>query len=348
MCFCKIYLLYLGFWYEYGGLQMRGPRQKVVGIGCYYHIVNHTCGPKGSLPISEIEKEFAFDLLKKLEKLFFVEIIATCWMGNHFHIVVYFPGEADSLETVIERYNKFHKDDPYNHPCLNLEKHTEKCQKVAKNLIDLSEFMRSFKQRFTHWYNKLHDRQGALWRGRFWSCILEGPVALWDCVKYVELNPVRAGMVQEPGEYFFSSWGKKCINGVHPFEDYFYKHMTINAGIRSMQNGCEITQFDHIFELFSQEINEILLKEGRLSESEKHNVLRTANVRGEVPFNRYLLKIQNWTRGMIIGSCDFVEETASGFHSNDKIKRKKGVVGRSFSGDRLLSYHKGRIPSLET
>jgi len=325
---------------------MRGPRQKIAGIGCYYHIVNHTCGTKGSLPFSEIEKEFAFDLVKKLEKLYFIEIIATCWMGNHFHIVAYFPGDVDSLESVVERYNKFYEDDPYNHPPLSLEKQVENCQKESKKLLDVSEFMRSFKQRFTYWYNKLHNRQGALWRGRFWSCILEGSIALWDCVKYVELNPVRAGIVHEPGEYFFSSWGKKCISGVHPFEKYFYKHMTTNAGNRSVQNVSGKTLRDQIFELFAQEVKVILYREGRLSDSEKSDILHSAKMRGEMLFDRCLLKLQNWTRGMIIGSHDFVESTAQIFHSRNVIKRKKGGVGRSFMGDRLLSYHKGRASGL--
>ena len=91
--------------------------------------------------------------------------------------------------------------------------------KLAARMRDISCFIKDFEQRFTRWYNasRPRPRRGGLWAGRFLSVLLDKDTALWDYLTYVEMNPVRAGLVKSPGDYRFSTWGRMVGGGTHPF-----------------------------------------------------------------------------------------------------------------------------------
>jgi hypothetical protein len=68
-------------------------------------------------------------------------------------------------------------------------------------------------QRFTKWFNRTHERSGNLWEDVFKSVIVEDGVAARTIAAYIDLNPVRAGMVQDPAEYRWSSYGEAIGGG---------------------------------------------------------------------------------------------------------------------------------------
>jgi len=70
----------------------------------------------------------------------------------------------------------------------------------------LSKLMKELGQRYVQYVNRTYARTGTLWEGRFRSCIVETDAYLLACQRYVELNPVRAAMVSEPGDYAWSSF----------------------------------------------------------------------------------------------------------------------------------------------
>ena len=75
-------------------------------------------------------------------------------------------------------------------------------QKLWSQMLDLSQFMKLLKQRFSQWFNRVHDREGTLWEGRFRSTLVEGnSPALATVAAYIDLNPVRAGLVDDPKDY---------------------------------------------------------------------------------------------------------------------------------------------------
>lgn len=55
-------------------------------------------------------------------------------------------------------------------------------------------------------FNKAHQRTGTLWEGRFKSSLVDADAYCLACYRYIELNPVRAGLVQHPAEYRWSSY----------------------------------------------------------------------------------------------------------------------------------------------
>lgn len=66
--------------------------------------------------------------------------------------------------------------------------------------------MRDLGQRYVQYFNRRHERTGTLWEGRFRSCIVESARYVLACCRYIELNPVRAGMVDSPMGYLWSSY----------------------------------------------------------------------------------------------------------------------------------------------
>jgi putative transposase len=70
-----------------------------------------------------------------------------------------------------------------------------------------SRLMGSVAQRYATYFNRKHQRTGTLWEGRFRSCVVESARYVLGCYRYIELNPVRAGMVGHPEGYLWSSYG---------------------------------------------------------------------------------------------------------------------------------------------
>ena len=70
-----------------------------------------------------------------------------------------------------------------------------------------SLMMKGLGQRFVQYINRTYARSGTLWEGRFRSCLLQEEDYVLACYRYIEMNPVRASMVEHPAEYRWSSYG---------------------------------------------------------------------------------------------------------------------------------------------
>ena len=70
----------------------------------------------------------------------------------------------------------------------------------------ISQMMQSLGRRYVYYINKLYGRSGTLWEGRYKSSLIDSDRYLLTCMRYIELNPVRANMVEHPGEYKWSSY----------------------------------------------------------------------------------------------------------------------------------------------
>ena len=72
--------------------------------------------------------------------------------------------------------------------------------------IGVSRLMQSLGRRYVGHFNYSYARSGTLFEGRFRSCLVQESQYLLTCLRYIELNPVRAGMVRDPGDYRWSSY----------------------------------------------------------------------------------------------------------------------------------------------
>ena len=80
-------------------------------------------------------------------------------------------------------------------------------ERFRRRMGDLSEFMKTFKQRVSQWYNGEAGHEGTLWEGRFKSVLIEGGEDLRAVVNYIHMNPVRAKIVPRASQYAWSALG---------------------------------------------------------------------------------------------------------------------------------------------
>jgi putative transposase len=127
---------------------------------------------------------------------------------------------------VIQRGNNraacFHRDGDYLCYLEKLREQADKCGCAVhayvlmtnhvhllltpEDAIGASLLMKHLGQRYVQYFNHMHGRSGTLWEGRFRSSIVEQHAYLLRCYRYIELNPVRAGMVAHPRDYLWSSY----------------------------------------------------------------------------------------------------------------------------------------------
>lgn len=170
---------------------MVSPNEKTV-----YHIISRTA--LDGFPFSDIDKDKFLNIIQFFSKIYFTEIMGFCLLDNHFHILVrMLPEKYFSDHDIKKRYILFYDNDN-NFSDAEIPFFRNKWS-------NLSEFIKDIKQTFSRFYNKRHNRRGTLWAERFKSLIVENGETLINCLAYIDLNPVRAGIVNRPENYRWSS-----------------------------------------------------------------------------------------------------------------------------------------------
>jgi REP-associated tyrosine transposase len=110
----------------------------------------------------------------------------------------------------------------------------------------ISRMMQSLGRRYVQYFNFEYRRSGTLWEGRFKSCLVQGERYLLELYRYIELNPVRANMVKDPGEYRWSSYQ---INGLGKRSDLCTPHQEyLSLGKDPLERQINYRKFlsDHV------------------------------------------------------------------------------------------------------
>jgi REP element-mobilizing transposase RayT len=176
----------------------RTQRLKINDETAVYHVMSRTA--LDGFPLGDVEKDFMMDLFKRYSTLYFVEILGFCLMGNHFHILLrMFPDHKFTDEDIKKRFVGFYGDERVFADGL--------IPSLREKLSNLSEFVREIKVGFARYYNRRHHRRGYFWGDRFKSVIVENGETLINCIAYIDLNPLRAGIVVRPEEYRWNSLG---------------------------------------------------------------------------------------------------------------------------------------------
>ena len=89
----------------------------------------------------------------------------------------------------------------------------------------------------SQYVNRKYRRTGSLWEGRFRSCVVESETYLLQCYRYIESNPVRAGMVSRPDDYSWSSYAFNALGAesswIEPHAEY------LRLGSDALQRRCQ-------------------------------------------------------------------------------------------------------------
>lgn len=197
------------------------------GRSAVYHCFTRSVN--GEQLFDDVAREFLRLQLWKVAYFSGVNILTYCLMSNHFHVLVEVPPGRVPVEDaeLIRRYRTLYpKGDRQGRLGLPSvleerlaaggEQAAQIRQRLHKRMGDISAFVGLLKQRFSVWFNKTHQRFGTLWAERFQSVLVEGEqeslgslTGAWQMVAaYIDLNPVRAGLVTQPEAYRWSGHGE--------------------------------------------------------------------------------------------------------------------------------------------
>ena len=202
---------------------MRQRRLKVYGRSAVYHCMTRTVN--GELLFKDRDKEILRKMIRQVADFCGVEVLTYCIMSNHFHVLLQVQDEPSVSDTeLIRRYRVLYpKPTKYQEASAvlmasQLQLGGNEAEVIRRKLLarmsDVSEFMKTVKQRFTTWYNKSHQRYGTLWADRFKSVLVQGEGnPLQTMAAYIDLNSVRAGLVEDPKDYRFCGYAE-AVAGV--------------------------------------------------------------------------------------------------------------------------------------
>lgn len=182
----------------------------------FYHCVSRVVDRNRTL--LDGEKRHFHSLMRRLESFCGVQVVTYCLMENHFHLLVRVPcrREMEANEPLTEQ--KLRELLPLIYQGRELLDALQELDRAAGSSdarwpreilarysarrFSLSVFLKELKQRYTRWHNRRHGRVGTLWEHRFRSVLVEGgETALLTIAAYIDLNPVRAGIVSDPKDY---------------------------------------------------------------------------------------------------------------------------------------------------
>jgi REP element-mobilizing transposase RayT len=346
----------------------------------FYHCISRIVDRRFVLGAQEKEKFRA--LMRMYEKFSGCRVTSYCLMDNHFHLLLEVPPmpknglsdaglskagltDAELLQRLSALYNEAF--------VATVAKELADARKLVKagladesivvaqiherftyRMHDLGEFMKGLLQRYTQWHNRIHERSGRLWEDRFKSVIVEDGVAARTMAAYIDLNPVRAGLVKDPAEYRWSSYGEAIGGGAKGNGKTAraglvrawgaHKGMLADAALWSgeISRSYRKMLMAHAVEKTSESIGpdgSLVRKTTRKGiPKDPHKQLtpeeQSAKQQrdGEIPFARMLQhRIRYFTDGAVIGSRIFVDEAFANSRSRFGPKRNSGA--RKMQGD---------------
>ncbi len=189
-----------------------------------YHVVSRVVDRR--MIFGEEEKRRFRELLVAYARFSGIEVVAWCLMDNHFHLLLHVPSKdredprALPEKEVLRRLHLIYQGAALADiarvlgMCLEAESRRRYLEQFTRRMGDLSLFMKTLKQRFTQWYNGSNRRKGTLWEDRYRSVAVEiQDLATFGhaariVAAYIDLNPVRAGMVEDPKDYEWNGYGR--------------------------------------------------------------------------------------------------------------------------------------------
>lgn len=262
----------------------------------------------GSFVLGDVEKERLRRLIFGGERRFAYEVWDYCLMSNHLHVLLMMPpvgkmGRSD----VLQRWQMTQSGkDPGDPGDGVLEGYRVK-------IHDLSHCVSNFQQRFTQWFNKRNGRWGRLFGDRFNSVLVDEQGAVARMMAYITLNPVRAGIVDDPADYRWSGYGERIAGrALQRDERPIAQLIGAGLGLRSSQlKGTAKSVMPTLWKRF----RECLL--GHRVERNGTDAKTLAEILNRVdkPIDltwpqRLMLKARFITQGAVIGSREFVHQVA--------------------------------------
>ncbi len=137
----------------------------------------------------------------------------------------------------------------------------------------VSKLMQSLSGRYVQYVNAAHGRSGTLWEGRYKACIVESERYLLTCYRYIESNPVRAGIVRRPAAYPWSSFRHNAMGEPSGFIVQHPLYRALGAVPEERRSAYRA--------LFRSHMDEAMLRRVRAALNQER-ALASARFRGEI------------------------------------------------------------------
>ena len=355
-------------WAGVGEKRKRGLRILPKDQGYFVHVTSRTVGQE--FLFGEIEKRVFVGMMRQWATFSGLSVITHCLMDNHFHVMLWVPsqvsmdhsGVLSRLEGIwpeekVIAWETFYKKQ-------NVETRTRMDAAVRERMGNLPEFMRILKQSFTRWYNRKNNRKGTLWDARYRSVVVEdSPIALMSVAAYIDLNPLRAGIVDDPMDYAWSGYGEaisgnkparmgldalvRLARGHQPFAALAIRKKQLDilkddwreigpemakecSQRKAPKNWKEVQAAYRIWLVHRGESKADLLRINEKVRKRKGldpvQVVSEYEAQGVVPLGACLQsKTRAFTRGVALGSADYLEGLMGQYRSCFGSKRKKAA-----------------------
>jgi putative transposase len=317
---------------------MRFPRVKSLGQGYYHCISGFVYGLFifGASAIQCLEAEEFLSLMRRREAFSGIQVLDYVLMNNHFHLVCKVPepkvltqsemlariepGDGSVRAQALREQLARSAEQPDG-----IEQSKRLLERYRRRMYDISIFNKELKGGYAQSYNRRHRRYGVLWADRFKSVLLEGGRAVRAISAYIELNPVRAGLCEDPKEYRYCGYAEAMVRG----------SKVALEGIRTILGLPQTASREEIDKAYRRLLN---LKGGEGTEENPPAVDSAVQEvveqeKGEPPLEeRVRCKIRCFSNGVILGSRSFVEFHWQRLKQKIGQKCKSGPIAASIHG----------------
>jgi len=225
------------------------------------------------------EKDAFVGFMRTYEKFCGVKVLTYCVMTNHFHLLVEIPpaidaqlaaemSDADFLARLsyvysaayvkeVKRWMQVYRKNKATKAMRELK------EKYTYRMGNISEFMKTLKQRFSRWYNKHHGRKGTLWEERYSATAVSPGSAARMVAAYIDLNPLRANLVEDPKDYRWCGYAEALAGNAVAIAGY------VNLYQGSDRPGAEVEKLTSSSKDVLARYRMLLAEEGQEAELEQ-------------------------------------------------------------------------------
>ncbi len=279
----------------------------------WYHVHSRIAGHRGEYPLSELApRRRLIETIEHFSRIYFCEVAGFSVMGNHYHLVVKFDAERPVNREELHARTRIMYPSQAAQILVDAWSE-EEWEHYRKRLFDVSEYMRNIQAAFARWYNRSYQRRGRFWAERFKSVVLGDRAAVLDCLLYVELNPVRASLVERPEDWQGSSVYLREIG-----KDGWLTPLTQVLNVRGRKKALA-------------EFRELLYYRGALPTKEgqaaiSQTVLDREIARGFESKGVYLKRLGYFVDGMAIGTEQFIRDQLTVMREEGRYLRRKNPI----------------------
>jgi putative transposase len=304
------------------------------------------------------EEREAFRMFMRMYENFSgCRVLSYCVMSNHFHILLEVPpmdAGGISDEKLLGRLAAIYPENFVQGVADELlaaraeeglaagngERVREIHGRFTYRMHGLSRFMQGLLIRFTRWFNRKHERSGTLWEERFKSVIVESGTAARTIAAYIDLNPVRAGMVSDPADYRWSSYGE-AVGGGKKGNGKKAREGLVRACMSHSGKGFDAECWKEASRIYRRAMGLALGRKTsnfklETSSKGKHSVTKNDAEMLESEDNETVLpdlgiakmlrcRVRYFTDGAVIGSKEFVNEAFAGARERFSERRRDGA-----------------------